>query len=131
MIIESIELSQFRNYEKLQIDFDPNTNILYGNNAQGKTNILEAAYLSGTSKSHKGNRDKELIRFNQNEAHIKTIVKKENKTYQIDNAISTGAKDGMLSMDQSIQNLFRQGRIEKSTALAYADKPDMMKRLLL
>ena len=84
MIIESIELSQFRNYEKLQIDFDPNTNILYGNNAQGKTNILEAAYISVTSKSHKGSRDKELIRFDQNEAHIKTIVKKENKTYQID-----------------------------------------------
>ena len=55
---------------------------------------------------------------------------RENKTYQIDNAISTGAKDGMLSMDQSIQNLYRQGRIEKNTALAYADKPDMMKRLL-
>ena len=55
---------------------------------------------------------------------------RENKTYQIDNAISTGAKDGMLSMDQSIQNLYRQGRIEKNTALAYADTPDMMKRLL-
>ena len=55
---------------------------------------------------------------------------RENKTHQIDNAISTGAKDGMLSMDQSIQNLYRQGRIEKNTALAYADKPDMMKRLL-
>lgn len=43
---------------------------------------------------------------------------RENKTYQIDNAISTGVKDGMLSMDQSIQNLYRQGRIEKNTVSA-------------
>ena len=49
MIIESIELSNFRNYENLQIHLDEGTNILYGDNAQGKTNILEAAYMSGTT----------------------------------------------------------------------------------
>ena len=54
MIIKSIQLSNFRNYEKLDISFDSETNIIYGDNAQGKTNILEAAYLSGTTKSHKG-----------------------------------------------------------------------------
>lgn len=53
MIIKSIQLSNFRNYEKLDISFDSETNIIYGDNAQGKTNILEAAYLSGTTKSHK------------------------------------------------------------------------------
>lgn len=84
MIIKSIELSNFRNYEKLDIHFDRETNILYGDNAQGKTNILEAAYLSGTTKSHKGSRDKEIIRFHQNESHIRTIVQKNEKEYQID-----------------------------------------------
>ena len=54
MIIKSIELSNFRNYERLEIYFDHGTNILYGDNAQGKTNILEAVYFSGTTKSHKG-----------------------------------------------------------------------------
>lgn len=58
MIIQSIELNNFRNYENLQISFDEGTNILFGDNAQGKTNILEAAYLSGTTKSHKGSKDK-------------------------------------------------------------------------
>ena len=53
MIIKSIELQNFRNYEDLNISFDEGTNIFYGDNAQGKTNILEAAYLSGTTKSHK------------------------------------------------------------------------------
>lgn len=76
MIIKSIQLSNFRNYEKLDISFDSETNIIYGDNAQGKTNILEAAYLSGTTKSHKGSKDKEMIRFGEDEAHIRTIVEK-------------------------------------------------------
>ena len=84
MIIKSMELCNFRNYEKLQISFDEATNILYGNNAQGKTNILEAVYISGTSKSHKGSRDRDLIRFGESEAHIKTIVERNQKEYQID-----------------------------------------------
>ena len=41
---------------------------------KGKTNILEAAYLSGTTKSHKGSRDKEMIRFGEKESHIRTVV---------------------------------------------------------
>jgi DNA replication and repair protein RecF len=84
MIIESIELRNFRNYEELNLTFDDGTNILYGDNAQGKTNILEAAYLSGTTKSHKGSRDKEMIRFDEKESHIRTIVQKNEKQYQID-----------------------------------------------
>ena len=84
MIIKSIELSNFRNYETLNIQFDEGTNILYGDNAQGKTNILEAAYLSGTTKSHKGSKDKEIIRFSHEESHIRTIVLKNDKEYQID-----------------------------------------------
>lgn len=84
MIIKSIELSNFRNYEKLEIKFDAGTNILYGDNAQGKTNILEAAYLSGTTKSHRGNKDREMIRFGEEEAHIRTVVLKNGKEFQID-----------------------------------------------
>ena len=72
MNIRSIELKNFRNYENLEISFDEGTNILFGDNAQGKTNILEAAYMSGTTKSHKGSRDREMIRFGEEEAHLKT-----------------------------------------------------------
>ena len=63
MYIESLELKNFRNYEELSIVLDPGTNILYGDNAQGKTNVLEAVYLCGTTKSHRGSKDKEMIRF--------------------------------------------------------------------
>ena len=50
MVIKSLKLKNYRNYDLLDLKFDPNTNILYGDNAQGKTNILEALYLSGDDK---------------------------------------------------------------------------------
>lgn len=84
MFIKSIELNQFRNYENLNLQFDNGTNILYGDNAQGKTNVLEAVCVSGTTKSHRGSKDKEMIRFGMEESHIKTIVEKKNMEYQID-----------------------------------------------
>lgn len=84
MYIESIQLKDFRNYDSLELKFDRGTNIFYGNNAQGKTNILEAVYLCGTSKSHKGSKDKEIIRFQQEESHIRMMVKKEGVSYKID-----------------------------------------------
>lgn len=82
--IESIKLSNFRNYQALELSFDKGTNIFYGDNAQGKTNILESVYLCGTSKSHKGSKDREIIRFDQEDAHIRMMVKKDTMSYQID-----------------------------------------------
>ena len=84
MYIESIKLSNFRNYENLELHLDQGTNIFYGDNAQGKTNILESVYLCGTSRSHKGSRDKEVIRFGQDESHIRMNVCKNRMNYQID-----------------------------------------------
>ena len=84
MYIESIQLKNFRNYESLELEFDQGTNILYGDNAQGKTNILESIYLCGTSKSHRGSKDKEMIRFEQEESHIRLNVCKNGVQYKID-----------------------------------------------
>ena len=84
MVIRSIELQNFRNYEQLEISFDEQTNILYGENAQGKTNVLEAACVSATTKSHKGSYDKEMLRFGQSEAHIRTFVQRKDRDFQID-----------------------------------------------
>lgn len=84
MIIESLELKNFRNYESLEISFDKGKNILYGDNAQGKTNILEALYLCSTSKSHKGSKDRDIIRFGEEEAHIKLIIRKNDIPFRID-----------------------------------------------
>ena len=84
MFIESIELLNYRNYKQLHMDFHSGTNVLYGDNAQGKTNILEAVYLAGTSKSHKGSKDREMIRFENEESHIRMMVKKGDLSYKID-----------------------------------------------
>lgn len=84
MYIESVQLKNFRNYDSLELKFDKETNIFYGNNAQGKTNILEAIYLCGTTKSHKGSKDKETIRFGEEDAHIRMNVVKNDISYKID-----------------------------------------------
>ena len=84
MFIQSLELSDYRNYEHLNIDFSENINILYGDNAQGKTNLLEAIYLCATTKSYRGSRDKEIIRFDSNESHIKMMLDRQGSLYRID-----------------------------------------------
>jgi DNA replication and repair protein RecF len=84
MIIKSISLQNYRNYKSLKLDFDPNTNIFYGDNAQGKTNILEAVYVSGTTRSHRSAKDRELIYFHEDEAHICTFLEKNGMVHKID-----------------------------------------------
>ncbi len=84
MMIESIELENYRNYGQLHMDFSPGTNLLYGDNAQGKTNILEAVYVCCTTKSHRGSKDREIIQFEKEESHIKLNVRKKDVPYRID-----------------------------------------------
>ena len=74
MYIKSIRLNNFRNYKTLDLVLDKKTNIFYGDNAQGKTNILEAVYMCSTSRSHRGSKDREMILFGQNESHIRLEI---------------------------------------------------------
>lgn len=84
MKLKSLKLKNFRNYDILDISLNSRTNIFYGDNAQGKTNILEAIYLSSTTKSHRGTKDKDIIQFGKNESHIELIVDKKEKEFCID-----------------------------------------------
>ncbi len=95
MIIKSIELADYRNYDSLTMEFSPGTNILYGDNAQGKTNILEAIYVSATTKSHKGSKDKDIINFNKEEAHIRTYIEKEGAESRIDMHLRRNKSKGL------------------------------------
>lgn len=65
MYISSLSLSNFRNYTSEKIEFSPYTNVIYGDNAQGKTNILEAVYIFSQGRSHRTKFDKELIKFGE------------------------------------------------------------------
>lgn len=84
MYISSVELKNYRNYEEAFVTFKDGINILYGDNAQGKTNILESLYLCATTKSHRGSKDKELILFDAPEAHIRMMVNKKDVDHRID-----------------------------------------------
>ena len=95
MIIKSLKLKNYRNYDLLDLTFDPKTNILYGDNAQGKTNILEALYLSGTTKSHRGTKDRDMIQFGHDESHLETVVEKKGIIFQIDMHLKKNSPKGI------------------------------------
>ena len=95
MHIDSLEISNFRNYESAEVHFHNKTNILYGDNAQGKTNILEALFVCGTTKSHKGCKDSELIRIGKEEAHIKLYLEKREISHRIDMHLKKGRGKGI------------------------------------
>jgi len=76
MYIESISLSNFRNYENLQFEPSSGVNVLYGLNAQGKSAILEAMYLLATSKSHRTSKDLELIKIGNDVTRVQVDVKR-------------------------------------------------------
>lgn len=70
MYITRLKLRDFRNYENEELEFSPYTNVIYGDNAQGKTNILEAVYLFSQGRSHRAKSDKELVRFGAEAARL-------------------------------------------------------------
>ena len=70
MYIDRLVVKNFRNIKKISIDFNKNVNIFYGDNAQGKTSILEGIYFCATGRSHKTHIDKEIINFGESEAHL-------------------------------------------------------------
>jgi len=103
MIIKSIEVANFRNYESMKIDFSSGTNILYGDNAQGKTNILEAIFMSATTKSHKGSKDKEIIKFGSDEAHIRTVLERDGASYRLDMHLRKNKSKGIAIDGQRVK----------------------------
>jgi len=81
--IQELELNRFRNYKKESLTFGEGINILYGQNAQGKTNILEALYISSTGKSHRTNNYNDLIQNGQTGFEIKLRAKINNRDNSI------------------------------------------------
>jgi DNA replication and repair protein RecF len=76
MYIKELSLEDFRNYKKLKLELDKGINIFKGDNAQGKTNILESIYLCATARSHRTHKEKEIIRWGSEYAHVKINLQK-------------------------------------------------------
>lgn len=95
MYIKNLKLVNFRNYDMLDLDFNSNINILTGDNAQGKTNILESIYYCSLGKSHRTSKDKELIQWNKEEAYVSLYVCKNRLDKKIEIKIFKGGKKGI------------------------------------
>lgn len=77
MFISEIQLKNYRNYEKLELSFEDKVNVIIGENAQGKTNLMEAIYVLAMAKSHRTSNDRELIRWDEDFGQIKGKLQKE------------------------------------------------------
>ena len=83
MLITELELQNFRNYEKQKIEFNNNINIFYGDNAQGKTNIIESIFLCAIGKSYRTSKDKELIKFDKDYTSVNIEFEKSDRSGKI------------------------------------------------
>ncbi|MCC8169158.1 MAG: DNA replication/repair protein RecF [Oscillospiraceae bacterium] len=92
MYISSVTLNNFRNYEYAKIELSPFTNVIYGDNAQGKTNILEAIYIFSHGKSHHSKSDRELIRFKESFAKLSIEFHDSERSYNAFMQLNRGGK---------------------------------------
>lgn len=93
MFIKKIQMLNYRNYKSLNITLGKNVNVFMGDNAQGKTNILEAIYYCAFAKSHRTSKDKELINWDSENAYISVLVGKDRLDKNIDiNILKDGRK---------------------------------------
>ena len=83
MWINKIKVNNFRNYDNEEIELNKNINIFYGENAQGKTNIIEAIFLSSMGKSFRAKKDKEMIKLSENKAMIEILFNKKDRDGKI------------------------------------------------
>lgn len=94
MYIKSVELKNFRNYKELEVDFHKNINIFLGQNAQGKTNLLESLYITSMGKSFRTNKDKELICFGEDFCRVKVEAMKQDDLV-VEIAVNKEGKKGI------------------------------------
>lgn len=92
MYIEKIKLENFRNYKYENIELNKRINIIFGDNAQGKTNILEAIYFTSLGKSFRTNKEKEIVKENESQAKIEINFIKNNRKEKINAEISDKKK---------------------------------------
>ena len=101
MFINRLSLKQFRNYQQATVEFKKNINIIIGNNAQGKTSLIESIYVLSTTKSHRTSKDSQLILFNEDFARIEADITRERDRLQLSLVISKkGKKASYNGVDQ-------------------------------
>ncbi|MBT2217223.1 DNA replication/repair protein RecF [Virgibacillus dakarensis] len=97
MHIQQLTLKNYRNYDQLDIAFDDKINLIVGENAQGKTNLMEAIYVLAFTRSHRTPREKELIQWEQEYAKIEGRITKRNQTFPLEIVVSAKGKKAKLN----------------------------------
>jgi len=98
MFVKELNLKNYRNYESLHVDFSPKINVFLGENAQGKTNLLEAMYFLALTRSHRTSNDKDLIKWGSDFARISgTVIKDNSSRLKLDLVISKSGKKAKLN----------------------------------
>jgi DNA replication and repair protein RecF len=97
MFIQELQLKNFRNYEQLNLSFDEHVNVIIGENAQGKTNLLEAIYILAFTKSYRTSHDRELIRWDSEFAKISAVLNKKNQTIPLELIFHKNGKKAKLN----------------------------------
>ena len=92
MYITRLELKNFRNYESLEADFDEKINLILGNNAQGKTNLIESIYMTSIGRSFRAAKDSDVIMFGRDEALIKVNAEKKFSGTEVEIRIKGASK---------------------------------------
>ena len=107
MRLNELKLHNFRNYESLELDFSPGVNLIVGNNAQGKTNLLEAISYAGSGKSFRAQKTSEMIRFGADFADIEAKVFAQNRDQQLRYVLFSGSRP---------RQIWRNGAKKKTSA---------------
>ena len=107
MYVKTIKLQNFRNYKSQTIEFSKNTNILCGNNANGKTNILEAVHLFAYGKSHRSKSDSEMIRFGEEAAKVSITFESKGRDFTGEIILSQNGKKTVKVNNVPIKKLSR------------------------
>ncbi len=105
MEVKKLTLKNFRNYEKETILFSNRTNLIFGDNAQGKTNILEAVYLAATGRSPRAKTDREMVKFGEDFAKVEVEFSDRHRDYKIVIGILPGNKKSVKINDVPINKL--------------------------
>lgn len=107
MHIQRVRLKDFRNYDLQELELSEGTNILLGENAQGKTNALEAMYLLAVGKSHRTNKDMDLVRFEQPMAEVEADLEVHGRNQAVSVRIgSTGKRATVNGIPQNKMTQF-------------------------
>ena len=117
MRLNDLQLRNFRNYEQLDLSFEPGVNLILGNNAQGKTNLLEAISYLGSGKSFRAQKTSEMIRFGADFAEIQGSVFSQERDQTLRYLLFPGSR---------ARQIFRNGAKKKSASELAGVLPTVM-----